>query len=69
MMENWNSFSNNLFISITEGKVKKNYVVEQIKPALPTEMDRALEELYAEFAQTYGIPLSVNPISSTSKNN
>ena len=32
-------------------------------------MDRALEELYAEFAQTYGIPLSVNPISSTSKNN
>jgi hypothetical protein len=32
-------------------------------------MDRALDELYAEFDQTYGICSSANPINSTSKNN
>jgi hypothetical protein len=32
-------------------------------------MDEALEELYAEFDRTYGIPSSANPISSTSGNN
>ena len=32
-------------------------------------MDEALEELYAEFDRTYGIPSSAYPISSTSVNN
>ena len=43
--------------------------LSKFKPVLPTEMDEALEELYAEFDRTYGIPSSANPISSTSVNN
>lgn len=43
--------------------------LSKLKPALPTEMDIALEELYAEFDRTYGIVSSANPISSASSNN
>ena len=43
--------------------------LSKFKPVLPTEMDEALEELYAEFDRTFGIPSSANPISSTSVNN
>lgn len=42
--------------------------LSKFKPVLPTEMDEALEELYAEFDRTYGIPSSANPISSTTVN-
>jgi hypothetical protein len=40
--------------------------LSKFKPVLPTEMDEALEELYAEIDRTYGIPSSANAVSSTS---
>ena len=45
--------------------------LSKFKPALPTTMDEALEELYvyAEFDRAYGIRSSANPVSSTSVNN
>ena len=43
--------------------------LSKFKPVLPTEMDEAFEELYAEFDRTFGIPSSANPISSISVNN
>jgi hypothetical protein len=43
--------------------------LSKFKPALPTTIDEALEELYAEFDRAYGIRSSANPVSSTSVNN